>query len=73
MTDFTRDDLPSDPATWELHRKKVLTAMTRIDGPFRTLTKEGWLDCPDGWLALDSEGDPYPVAATIYDTNYEQA
>lgn len=60
---FTKDNLPSDPATWPVYKKIALTHMVRIDGPFTVLTSEGVLSCEDGFLAWDSRGYPYPLAA----------
>ncbi|HTE63404.1 MAG TPA: hypothetical protein VK631_23815, partial [Solirubrobacteraceae bacterium] len=31
------------------------------------------LSCPDGWLALDSNGDPYPIAADVFRAIYAPA
>jgi hypothetical protein len=75
MTDsepFSRDNLP--PAEqFARYRKRHLTAATRIDGPFTVCTQEGELSCPDGWLAIDSRGWPYPIAADEFDAIYEPA
>jgi len=68
---ITKDSLPSDPSTWPQHRKKVLARMIRIDGEFTVQTKEGPLTCPDGWLAVDSAGWPYPVSRDDYAQMYE--
>ena len=58
---------------FNLYRKRHLTQATRIDGPFRVETPEGPLDCEDGWLALDSRGLPYPIAAIEFAAIYEPA
>lgn len=73
MTTFSKEDLPSDPATWLKYRKKVTTAATRIDGPFTVQTSEGPLHCEDGYLAVDARGYPYPIAADEFALIYEAA
>lgn len=59
-------------AGWAQFRKKTLTRALRIDGPFEVETREGTLTCPDGWLAVDSAGWPYPIAADEFERIYEQ-
>ena len=70
---FNTDNLPD--GDWQEFRKKVLTKMIRIDGPFTVETSEGPLRCEDGWLAIDARGYPYPIAADeqalIYEAIYE--
>ncbi len=73
MEDFSKDNLPSDPSTWDLWRKKVLTKATRINGPFVVRTSEGPLECKDGWLCVDARGYPYPVADNEFRLIYEPA
>jgi hypothetical protein len=39
-------------------------------------TKEGEYNLPAGWegrIAIDSEGDPYPIAKSEFDSIYEEA
>lgn len=67
---FNRDTLPL--GNWEYYRKTGTTQMTRVAGPFVVETREGPLICQDGWLALDSNGDPYPIAADVQAANYER-
>lgn len=61
-----------DTADLDFHvfRKAGSTYMARVVGPFSVRTKEGLAHCPDGWLAVDSEGDLYPVADTVARTSY---
>lgn len=62
LTDpITRDNLPD--GDWREFRKRGTTSMLRMDGPFTVVTREGPLSCPDGWLAVDRAGWPYPIAA----------
>lgn len=30
------------------------------------------MTCPDGWLALDSEGSPYPISKIVFEDTYEE-
>lgn len=70
---FTKDNLPDDEtADWGTFRKTHLTKMVRIEGPFEVETKEGKLSCPDGYLAIDAEGWPYPISAADHAQMYEQ-
>lgn len=68
---FTRESLPL--GDWQYFRKKTTTQMIRITGPFVVETREGPLVCDDGWLALDSKGSPYPIAADEQAVIYEPA
>jgi hypothetical protein len=65
---FDKDNLPSDG--WGEYRKDVVTRAVRIDGRFEVVTREGTLGCEDGWLALDLNGDPYPIAADVFSSIY---
>lgn len=68
---ITKDNLPIDG--WSEYRKVPLTRMCRMDGPFTVQTREGALTCPDGFLAVDSGGWPYPIAADEHGRIYEPA
>lgn len=63
MFSFDRDNLPSKPQHWKEYRKVGTTRMIRITEPFRVETREGVIECQDGYLAVDSGGWPYPIAA----------
>jgi hypothetical protein len=68
---FSKRNIPL--ANFRFYRKKVLTSACRIKGPFIVETREGTLRCEDGWLALDSNGDPYPIAVDVFEELYEVA
>lgn len=55
---------------FHLFQKKGTTYMARVAGAFSVRTKEGLAHCPDGWLAVDVEGDLYPVADTVARASY---
>lgn len=57
---ITKDNLPE--RGWEVYVKIAPTQMMRMSGEFTVMTKEGPLTCSDGWLALDNEGNPYPIS-----------
>lgn len=64
-----------DPAKWRWFQKKVPTRMLPAKGPARFVTKDGIVDVSSDWkgyVALDSEGYPYPLEASIHDQSYEQ-
>lgn len=48
---------------WPEYQKIGTTKMMRILQPFRVETREGVMECQDGYLAIDSDGWPYPIAA----------
>ena len=69
---FTRDSLPL--GEWQTFRKLGTTKMVRVNGPFACTTIDGnVVICQDGWLALDPQGHPYPVAAAVHEDSYEPA
>jgi len=70
MKKFTKKNL-GDYSRWPKYRKQHLIQATRVIGPFEVETREGTLTCNDGWLAIDSDGHPYPVAAEEFDKIYE--
>jgi hypothetical protein len=51
-------------------KDNLVTRAVRIDGRFEVVTREGTLGCEDGWLALDLNGDPYPIAADVFSSIY---
>jgi hypothetical protein len=57
--------------TFGEYRKATLTRATRVRGPFTVETREGLLTCPDGYLAIDAHGWPYPIAADEFRRIYE--
>ena len=62
-----------DSGAWASWRKRVTTKAVRIYGPFTVETREGPLSCPDGYLAVDSQGWPYPIAKDEFETIYGPA
>jgi len=67
LSDYSKGNLP--PGGWAGYREIGITVMTPVTGPFSVATKEGEYELPAGWrgfIALDADGDPYPVVA---DTN----
>lgn len=72
---FDRDslDTPGVQDNMKPYKKKTVTMLMRVDGPFTVKTREGEVTSPDGWLAIDSKGWPYPVAADEFDSIYVPA
>lgn len=74
---FTREDATLLFANVSLqvssYRKKIITRALPITGPFDVQTREGVMHCDDGWLAIDNNGDPYPIASDVFDASYEPA
>lgn len=65
---YTAESLPDGFKDYP--RKITFTSAVRIDGPFRVETPEGPLDCSDGWLAVDVNGHPYPIAADVFEQTF---
>lgn len=55
---------------WPLYRKRGATPALRIEGPFEVETREGLMTCEDGYLAVDNNGDPYPIATDVFESTY---
>lgn len=53
-------------------KKKVTTRAVRMTEPFQVDTSEGPLHCPDGWLAMDKRGYPYPIHDDEFKLIYEE-
>jgi hypothetical protein len=76
---FTRENLNADQrydphpnqSPWSPYRKKGVTWMMRVSGPFKVQTQEGLVACDDGYVAIDEEGWPYPVSASVHAKSYE--
>jgi hypothetical protein len=71
---YSREHLPMPVEAMDLHRKTVLTRATMVDGPFTVHTREGAYTVPSGWrgfLAVDTDGHPYPIAVDEYHATYE--
>jgi hypothetical protein len=71
VTVFDRHNLPTEG--WGEYRKRETTRAVRITGRFQVVTREGTVPCDDGWLALDPNGDPYPIVADAFDATYDAA
>jgi hypothetical protein len=56
---------------WPEFRKVETIRARYIGGAFTVQTREGVLDMPEGgWLALDRDGYPYPIAADVFERIY---
>jgi len=70
---ITRDGVKIILEHAPLWRKRKLTAAVRIIGPFSVETQQGILTCPDGYLAVDSAGWPFPINRDEFESLYEAA
>lgn len=68
---FSKEALPD--GEFSRFSKRYLTRAQRINGPFAVLTRDGRVDCPDGYLALDHANNPYPIAADEFVRLWEPA
>lgn len=66
---YHRGEMPS--GAFGEFRKVAFTKAIRIFGPFTVQTREGILSCEDGWLAIDANGWPYPIADDEFRLIYE--
>lgn len=72
ITRFSKETLRNLPdSDWGSYKKKVRVRAHRIEGPFEVETMEGVLTCEDGWLALDTSGNPYPIDAAEFVKLYD--
>ena len=72
LIQFDRSNLPNE-ALFQEYRKIYTTKAVRVTGPFTVVTREGVITCQDGYLAVDSGGWPYPIAADEFDRIYVKA
>jgi hypothetical protein len=68
---YDRTRLPCQD--WGSYVKITVTRAVRMSGYFEVWTREGLMSCDDGWLALDSKGNPYPIAADEFERIYRPA
>ena len=66
-----RDKITLRKLMFGLYDKRRTTPAVRIEGSFKVETREGTLSCPDGYLALDTEGYPYPIARKEFKKIYQ--
>src|SRR5262245_66204736 len=52
---FTKDDMPQGMGLW---RQKHPIRAIRINGPFGVATKDGFMNCADGYIHVDRPGGP---------------
>lgn len=73
-TVYTRENLrPAFTAQdWRMYQKRRPVQAVRILGEFTVQTREGKLTCPDGYLAIDAHGWPYPIARDEFDAIYDE-
>lgn len=55
---------------WGIYQQTSKTLAVRMPGPFKTVRSDGAEVCLDGWLALDSKGEPYAIPAEVMDETY---
>jgi hypothetical protein len=67
---YSRENLPN--GTWFFYKKTNPIKVTRIIGSFSVVTREGVLTCEDGYLAIDSDGFPYPIACDEFENIHEK-
>jgi hypothetical protein len=73
---FTRENLNeqqslSDSPFRPFRRRRSEVWMMRVTGPFKVVTQHGIVECDDGWVAVDEEGWPYPISASVHAKSYE--
>lgn len=71
----TRETLASlDVGDWPVFKKTARTRAVRVEGPFSVVTvhQDEPIVCADGWLAVDAQGFPYPLADAEFRAIYEE-
>lgn len=66
---FDETCLPDEPS--RMYTRSVPTEAWRIHGPFAVKTPHGVVYCEDGYLALDVDGHPYPIACEVFYQSFE--
>ena len=69
---ITVDSLP-DRGEFVAYKRKTGILAMRMPGPFKVQTLEGVMTCENGWLALDANGYPYPIADDVFNKTYQPA
>lgn len=74
---FDRDNVNDDQRehewSWWRRRPSVLQAR-QIDEPFSVQTPHGVVEGQAGdWVAIDANGDPYPIAADVFEAAFDAA
>lgn len=69
MPYYSKDNLPV--GEYKVYKKVPVITAIQVSGPFYVETKEGVLYCEDGYLALDIQGNPYPIDREIFESTYE--
>lgn len=70
-TFYSKTNLGNIPDTWDRWRRIQGTIRAiRMDGPFTVETSEDIVRCEDGYMAIDSRGYPYPIAAEEFERIY---
>lgn len=67
---FTQDSIKAHAEGFKAFIKIRATLARRIDGPFQCATQHGAANCTDGYLAIDDDGYPYPIAADLFERTY---
>lgn len=66
---YTKDNMPL--GEWLPFNRRTPAEMIRMTGSFVVETREGTVVCLDGWIARDSAGYPYPIAADEQAASWE--
>lgn len=67
---YTKSNAPLDQLL-RFPRRVLHVDAVRIYGPFKVETREGVLECPDGYLAVDVNGWPYPIEKGTFEKLYD--
>lgn len=65
--------------SWQTYRKRTLTSAITfgpLGQPHVIATKEGDYHLAKGWegvIAIDADGDPYPIERGVFEQTYERA
>lgn len=68
MIFYAKNNIPEEG--WKKYRKITLTKAIKINEPFMVKTLEGDMFCTDGYLAMDVQGNPYPIETKVFNDSY---
>jgi hypothetical protein len=70
ITKQSLEGLDLDGQGFARFERRTPVLAKRMQGEFTVETSEGTVTCPDGWLAIDDRGYPYPIAAAEFELGF---
>ena len=71
---YSATEMPPEDANWGEFARVGTTRAIRITGPFQVVMHDGTPTAiEDGWLAIDADGQPYPITDSVFQKAYAPA